>query len=187
MKVMKRLMAVLLAVSLLFALSGCYVISAQKMRRVKGTYRLTQYTVTPKHERREGVTPTTYNYVEDSEHLYKDYLIVTGEGEGYYVHSEKDSTPTVQRVTLSYEYEEGTSKVSYVSYGAADDQNPLTGMKLGVTRGRLNYSRPAFDYTELGTKRPMRTEGVSVSFERVDRATDLSYAEEALGVSLSAE
>ena len=186
MKMMKRLIAVLLAATLLFALSGCYVISAQKMYRVKGTYVLSQYTVTPKHER-DGTTPTTYNYVEDSEHLYKDYLIVTGEGEGYYVHSEKDSAPTVQRVTLSYEYEEDTSKVSYVSYGKADDQNPLTGMKLGVTKGRLNYSRPAFDYTELGTKRPMRTEGVSVRFERVSRKTDLSYAEKELGVTLTAE
>ena len=187
MKTMKRLIAVLLVLSLLFALSGCYVISAQRMRRVKGTYRLSQYTVTPKHERKTGVTAETINYIEDAEHLFEDYLVVTGEGVGYYVHKAAGAEPTVKKVSLSYEYEQDSNKVSYVSYGTVDEQSPLQGMKLGVTRGGLNYTKTAIDYTEPFTKRPMRTEGVSVRFERVDRDTDLDYVEEALGVHFTVE
>jgi hypothetical protein len=160
------------------------MVSGQKMDRVKGTYKLTSYTRIPQYERREGYTPKTINYLTDEDYQYEDYLIVTGNGSGYYVHKDVNTPAYSKEVTLSYQYdEENSSLVEYVVYNDSVSVNASSGVnKLGVTKGYLNYSRPAFDYTELFTKRPMRSEDISVRWERVDKATDLSYVEEELGV-----
>ena len=183
MKLMKRISAVLLLLLLLAALSGCYVISPQRMWRVKGTYRLTGYTVTPSHERREGYTPRTYDYVAGEDYLYEDYLVITAEGRGYYVHKAKDAPATVQEIGLSYTYNsEDSSKVDYVTLGGLTIISlPEGAEKLGVTRDNLGYSKPGINYTEPFTGKEKTTESISVRFERVNRATDLSYVEKQLG------
>ncbi|MBQ8268666.1 MAG: hypothetical protein IJZ24_03155, partial [Clostridia bacterium] len=76
MKTIKRLLSVILIASSMLTLAGCYMISGQKMRNVQGTYKLTTYTYTPKYERKEGYTPRTFNYLEDEEYQYEDYLII---------------------------------------------------------------------------------------------------------------
>lgn len=181
MKVLKRMLAVLLTASLLMTLAGCYLISGQKMKTVKGTYKLTNYTYIPKHE--QGKTPNTVNYLEDEEYLYEEYLIVTGEGRGYYVHKDANTPAYVKEVTLSYRYSaEDSSRVEYVIFNDALTVNSESGKnRLGVNKNTLGYSLPAIDYTELITKRKMRSEDMSVRWEKVDRATDLSYVEEQLG------
>lgn len=183
MKLIKRLIAVVFIITLLSASAGCYMISAQKMRRVKGTYKLTHYTYTPQHERKEGYTPKTTNYVEDEAYRYEDYLVVTGEGRGYYVHKSATEPAYVKEITLSYEYNsEDSSKVDYVIYNDSVTVNSDSGTnRLGVTKNNLGYSKPAFDYTELFTKRPMRSEYISVHWERVSSDTDLSFVEKELG------
>ena len=181
MKTLKRMLAALLAVSLLLALSGCYMISGQRMRSVKGTYRLSAYTWIPKHER--GKTPSTVNYLEDEEYRYEEYLVVTGEGRGYYVHKDANTPAYVKEVTLTYHYSsEDPDKVEYVIWNDALTERKDSGAhKLGVSKNSLGYSLPAFDYTEIITKRKMRSEDLTVRWEKVDRATDLSYVEEQLG------
>lgn len=183
MKTLKRLTCVFLVFLLLFSLSSCYVISGQKMRRVTGTYKLTHYSRTPAHERKNGQTRAATDYVADERYLYEDYLIVTGSGTGYYVHKAVDEEAYVKVVNLSYQYNsEDSSLVEYVMY--TDSANPSTDSglnRLGVNREHLGYSKPAIDYTEPFTKRQMRTEQISVSWDRVDKATDLSYVEELLG------
>ncbi len=183
MKKLKYLLAMMLAVILVFSFSGCYVVSAQKMSNLKGTYKLTYYTRTPKYERREGYVPTTYNYIEDEKYLYEDYLVVTGTGTGYYVHKEAGEEAYSKEVTLSYEYDkEETSKVSYVIYNDALTVNSNSGInRLGVSKNRLNYSLMAIDYTELITKRKMRSEAITVRWEKVSSSTTLSHAEKELG------
>ncbi len=183
MKLVKRLIAVIFIITLLSASAGCYVISGQKMRRVQGTYKLTHYTYIPQYERKEGYTPPTRNYVEDEAYRYEDYLVVTGSGSGYYVHKSATESAYVKEITLSYEYNsEDSSKVEYVIYNDSVTVNSDSGTnRLGVTRSNLGYSKPAFDYTQLITKRPMRSESISVKWERVSSKTDLSYVEEQLG------
>lgn len=183
MKILKKSLIVLLVMSILTSLFGCYTISAQKMSNVKGTYKLTHYTYTPSYERREGYTPTHRNYITDEKYLYEDYLIVTGSGTGYYVHKSADTDAYVKEVTLSYEYsQEDSSKVEYVIFNDSLTVNSTSGInRLGVTRNNLNYSKSAFDYNELFTNRKMRSEDIAVRWEKVDRATDLSYAEAQLG------
>ena len=183
MKIVKRLLAVTLIIAFMLTSVGCYMISGQKMKTVKGTYKLTHYTYTPKYERKEGYTPRTFNYLEDEEYQYEDYLIITGSAMGYYVHKEANSPAYVKEVTLSYEYSsEDSSKVEYVIFNDAISVNENSGFnRMGVTRNSLNYTKNALDYTELFTKRPMRSEAMSVRWEKVSRDTDLEYAEKQLG------
>ena len=182
MKTMKRLIAVLLVATLFFSLAGCTVINPQRMHRVKGTYKLTQYTFSPQGE--DGST-STVDYVLDGDRLYEDYLIVTGEGTGYYVHKSVGADATVTEISLSYQYVEDGKKIGHVSYGNTDMENPHSGISLGVSRNTLAFSQTAIHYVEPFTGRQMSTKGVSVRFERVSRKTDLSYAEKALGVALA--
>jgi len=183
MKKTKGLLILLLALSLLIMSVGCYAVSGQEMDDVKGTYKLTRYTRINKYERKEGYTPKTINYIEDEEYKYEDYLIVTGNNKGYYVHKDAKNSAYAKEVTLTYEYDqEDSSNVEYVIFNDALTVNETSGVnRLGVSGKALNYSKPAFDYTELITKRPMRSEDISVRWEKVDDATDLSYAESKLG------
>lgn len=183
MKRLKYFVTSLLVALVVLMSFGCYMVSGQKMDRVKGTYKLTDYTRIPQYERREGYTPKTINYLTDEDYQYEDYLVVTGSGSGYYVHKDVNTSAYSKEITLSYQYdEENNSLVEYVVYNDSVSVNASSGVnKLGVTKGYLNYSKPAFDYTELFTKRQMRSEDISVRWERVDKATDLSYVEEELG------
>jgi len=177
-KLSKSLLIAALVLLVAMMSFGCYVVSGQTMSKVKGTYKLTRYTYTPKHERRAGYTPTTYDYVEGEKYLYEDYLVVTGTNKGYYVHKDASGTVYSKEITLTYEYDdEDGKKVEYVIYNDAVTVNANSGVnRLGVTGGHLGYSKPAIDYTELFTKRKMRTESISVGWTRVSGTTDLSYA-----------
>ena len=182
MKTIKRLIAVLLVATLLFSLAGCTIINPQRMYRVKGTYKLTQYTFSPQGE--EG-SINTVDYVADEDRLYEDYLIVTGQGTGYYVHKAAGEAATVTEISLSYQYAEGGKKIEYVSYGDTGSESPHGGIRLSVSKHTLAYSKLSISYTEPFTGRKMSTEGISVRFERISSKTDLSYAEKALGVALA--
>lgn len=185
MKNTRKIISALLIVTLLaVSLSGCYIVSGQKMRNVKGTYKLTTYTYTPQHERKSNSTAPSYDYVNDEKYKYEDYLIVTGTSTGYYVHTEAGGDNYIKEITLSYEYDsEDTSKVNYVTYNDSVSVNSDEGgrHRLGVSKNSFNYSKSAFDYTELFTKREMRTESISVRWEKVSSAADLSYISEQLG------
>ena len=183
MKKIKYLLAVLLMTAILVTSVGCYIVSGQKVDKVKGTYKLTRYTYTSQYERKEGYTPTPINYIEDEEYMYEDYLVVTGSGMGYYVHKDVNTPAYAKEVTLSYQYDtENSSIVEYVIFNDALTVNKDSGInRLGVTKNSLNYSKGAFDYTQLITKKQMRSEDISVRWERVDNATDLSYVEKQLG------
>lgn len=185
MKNTRKILSVLLiALLLAVSLSGCYIVSGQKMKTVKGTYKLTTYTYTPSHERKNGQNIIGYDYVNSEEYKYEDYLIVTGGSTGYYVHKDASGDSYIKEITLRYEYDtEDSSKVNYVIYNDSVSVNRDDGgtHRLGVSKDSFNYYKAAFDYTELITKREMRTEELSVRWEKVSRATDLSYVTEQLG------
>lgn len=181
MKKTKLLIALTLVLALLLSMTSCYVISGQRMYRLKGTYKLTRYTYTPKYERKDGVTPLSYDYVNDAEYKYEDYLVITGTGSGYYVHKDAGGEAYVKEITLSYEYsEDKPSKVEYVIFNDSLTVNADEGgyNRLGVAKNNLNYSKAAFDYTTIIGKTPMRSESLSIRWEKVDKATDLSYVNE---------
>ena len=163
MKKIKILLSTMLAVLLVVFTSGCYMINAQKMRKVKGTYELTGYSIT------NGYTDKTTDYI--ATYGYKVYLIVTGDSQGYCVFSDNDTEPYYYTCTLTYHYNaEKTNLVEYVEYSYKG-----TSQKFGVTSEALNFSRPV---VKIGS---VASNGLSVSWKRVDDATDLSYATKQLG------
>ena len=164
MKKLKALLSLFLVTLLLFATTGCYIVQAQKMKRVKGTYELTYYT------RTDGKTSAVTNYIET--YGYKVYLVVTGSSQGYCVYSDNDTAPYYYTCNLSYTYnEENSSLVDYVNYSYnGKSQN------FAVTKGALNFTRPAIKLSEN-----IASDGIDVDWKRVDSATDLSYVEEVLG------
>lgn len=179
MKKLKALFSLILIFSFLVSLSSCYIISAQSMNKLTGTYKLTTYTYTPTYEHKDGVTPKTYDYINDEEYKYEDYLIITGTGTGYYVHKEAGGDNYVKEITLAYEYnQENPSKVEYVIYNDSISKNSDEGgtHRLGVSKKTLNYNKSGFDFTQLITKKKMHSESISVKWEKVDKATDLSFA-----------
>ena len=173
MKLFKATWTALLAMIITVCASGCFMVSGQKMKDVKGTYKLTNYIYTPKYERKEGYTPKTVDYLAD--YGYEVYLIVTGNGNGYYVHKDNETPAYAKQALLSYEYDEDdSSMVEFVSYSL---DYSGTWNKFGVTKNKLNYSKPAFDYTELITKKNMRSESVDKDWQKVSSAIDLSYVQ----------
>lgn len=184
MKKFRILLVALLIIAFAATMTGCYMISGQKMDKVKGTYKLKSYTYTPSYERKEGYTPNSTDYINDEKYLYEDYLIVTGTSTGYYVHKEANAPAYVKEVTLSYEFDvKDSSKVEYVIYNDALTAGNTTndGNRLGVSRSGLNFKRPSLDYTQLFTHKKMRSEYLYVYWEKVDKATDLSYAKKQVG------
>ena len=93
MRKLKCLLSALLIVMLMVLSTGCYIVNGQKMWRVKGTYELTHYTFT------NGKTDTVTDYI--AEKGYKVYLVVTGNGTGYYVHKDDETEAYYREVSLS--------------------------------------------------------------------------------------
>jgi hypothetical protein len=140
-------------------LAGCTFIKSQPMRRVKGTYHLTSYSIT------NGKTGAVTDYLE--KYGYQAYLIVTGDSKGYYVYKDNETSPCKREVFLRYVYnEDETNKVSEVEYSFDGKEFE----HFGVTRDALNYSRPSTYISDN-----WYTNGYSKYWDKVDGATDLSY------------
>lgn len=177
MKKFRIMIVALLIIAFAAMLTGCYVVSGQKMNKLKGTYKLTSYTYTPSYSDKNGYVPATRDYINDERYKYEDYLVITGESMGYYVHKEANAPAYVKEVTLSYEHNaEDSSKIDYVTYkdALAKNQTP-DGSHLGVSGKTLNFSAPSI---HIGSQ---HTRDCYVRWEKVDNATDLSYAKQQLG------
>ena len=172
MKKMKIFLSMLLMVLLMVASAGCYVVQGQRMGKVKGTYELTSY------YRTNGKTNATTNYLETQG--YQVYLVVTGNSSGYLVYKDNDEGVSYYKtLSLTYTYQEESDnklgglfeKVEYVTFQYAGEEQ-----KFGVTSDHLNYSRPAIKLSDK-----IYSDDLGIGWTRVDKATDLSYAEAKLG------
>lgn len=183
MRKTRTLLSLLVIAALILSFASCYFISGQDMEDLEGTYKLTSFTYTPKYERKEGYTPTERDYVNGESFLYEDYLVITGESTGYYAHKDASGQTYVKEVKLSYEYDtEDSDEIEYVTFeDALSSSNDIEVNRLGVNGDVLNYTKSAYDYTTLITQVQMRSESVSVRWEKVSDDTDLSYVKEKLG------
>lgn len=166
-------LAIVTTLLTLFTLSSCMIIQSQRMKDVTGTYELTSYTYTPSYQEGQRV-PATINYIQDRG--YKVYLVVTGNGSGYYVHSDNSTPAYSVPVVLSYEYDqEDSSKVSYVNVKKPDYTDYES---FGVTKDSLNRSTPSITVPGLFGLPGTTTESLHKAWRKVDKATDLSYVKE---------
>ena len=162
-----RILSLVLTLTLVVAFaSSCYIAMGTTMKKAKGTYELTSYSIT------DGKTNEVRNKI--TEDGVKVYLVVTGESRGYYVYQSNDTPAYYREVNLSYEYsEEDSKKLTYVIYrfdGADSDQ------RLGVNAGSMNFSRPAIKLSDK-----IYSDGISMSWKKVSSAVDLSYVTEQMG------
>ena len=176
MKATRFISLLLIFAILTLSLSSCYVIAGQKMRVVKGTYKLTQYTYTPQYEPKDGYVAKTYDYVNGEEYKFEDYLIVTGEARGYYVHKSADGDNYIKEINLRYEYDTvDTRKINYVIYNDSITGDSDTGMhRLGVMRNSFNYSKSAIDFSIPSLGHDVRTESINISWKKITRSDDVS-------------
>ena len=166
---MKKLRYIILSSALLLITvftAGCYVVQAQPMKNVKGTYKLTHYSATYKAKNSSGVvTTTTTDRLAENE--MEVYLVVTGSSTGYCYYKNKDGAYAYE-VRLGYlANEEDSSKFDYVL---------LNDTKLAITQNGLNFSRIPTYIEIFGV--PSSTYGYDVNLQKVDNATNLSYVTE---------
>ena len=148
--------------------SSCYVAMGTTMKKAKGTYELTGYSVT------NGKTNAVTDKI--AQNGIKAYLVVTGESKGYYVYQSNDTPVYFREVYLSYEYsEENTKKVTYVTY-RFEGQSTEDAQRLGVNPDSLIYSRPAIKLSDM-----IYSDGISYSWTKVSSVTDLSFVTSLLG------
>ncbi len=176
---MKKFRSIVVAVCLFLCVTfgaGCYVTNAQPMKKIKGTYKLTQYKTTDKRydENDSVVTTVVDKIVEEGMEVY---LVVTGESTGYYAYKDKETEAYAQEVELYYEASpEDTSEYTFVGYRV----NTYSDFdKFGVTKNRLNKSVPSICMKIKD--RPMYQQGYDKDWEKVSDAIDLSYVSAQLG------
>ena len=167
MKALKFLSLVLILTVVMVFASSCYVTTGTSMKKAKGTYELTGYSIT------NGKTGEVTDKIASDG--IKVYLVVTGEAHGYYIYKDNDTSAYYRDVYLSYEYSEDSNKVISLTY-RFDGQSADDVQKVGVTSGGLNYSRPHIKLSDQ-----VYSNGISMSFKKVSSATDLSFAESQLG------
>ena len=164
-----RIFSLLLTLVLVVAFaSSCYIGTGTTMKKAKGTYQLTGYSIT------DALTNESTDKI--AQNGIQSFLVITGESKGYYVYKSDDTPAFYREVYLSYEYSENDSKrVTYVTY-RFEGQSTDDAQRLGINSGSLNYSRPAIKLSEL-----LHTDGLSYTWTKVSSATDLSFAKEQLG------
>ena len=167
MKTLKIVSLLLLVTVVMVFASSCYVGMGTTMKKAKGTYELTGYSIT------DGKTGTSKDKLAADG--IKSYLVVTGESKGYYVYQDSDTAAFYREVYLSYEYSEDGKTVNYLTY-RFEGQSADAAQRVGINSGSLNYSRPHVKLSEL-----VYSDGISMSWTKVDSAVDLSFAQSQLG------
>ncbi len=167
-----RLLSLMLALGLLItSVTGCSLVKAEKMEKVKGTYKLTNLKITDAETKE-----VTDCIVEKG---YEEYFIVTGEEKGYYVHKDNQTEQAYYReVWLTYEYdEEDSSLVKSVAYRYSQYGNSYE-YRFGVAYGGLNFSKPPYNPQADWLN---ALDGEEWDWKKESDAIDLSYATEKLG------
>ena len=171
--------------TLSFFLVSCYQSKPGYMKDLTGTYELTKYTYRLKDQEADEEKD---NRLKTDQ--IKAYLVISADGTGYYVFKSKDKSLTTEAVRITYDYDtEETNKIREIHYtngmysptGTTSQAIPGNGHEsLGLLfklfSKTLNMTHPAI----LGSKYYS-----SVTYKRVSRKTDLSYASKKIGETLS--
>lgn len=164
-KILSRRFAALTLVVILIlsavAFGGCYRISSAELKYVVGTYKLITYSGQEDLIAAKGI---------------ELYVVIRSDGTGYYAYKDSETAAHIKPVSCRYlEDEEEPGKYSYVEIdfeGNGDYEklaiySKMFEKKLNATKavwkGNLFEGTARVDYT------------VSIVFERVSNATDLSY------------
>ncbi len=176
-KVLLSLMTALFVALCGLSAYGCTMSQPGLMKKLKGTYRLTKF---------------SRNYTNEDEQLdilardkIKAYLVIDGTEFGYMVYSDESSPLSSRQVRTTYIYDGDTEKISQVVYEAEKTEKALFGEeRLGfMSRAEeLNRSTPHLVWENRAFKIDYND---SVVWEKVNKATDLSFVQKELGQTLN--
>lgn len=157
-------MALLIIFSTLL-LSGCYIVDSGKMRAIEGTYELTTYSTRDNRIEARGM---------------QLFIVIKSDGNGYYAYRDND-TP-LHLSEMKCRFTQDTEKSGHYSYVELEFKNSNNWFKLGVNarakqlgsnipkyKGNIFEGTLSVDYYE------------TITFTRVDKATDTSYISDTLG------
>ena len=161
-----------------FTLVSCYVSKPAAMSKLIGTYSLVKYTY--KESEAEG-DPTD----KIKEEGIVAYLVITGEDYGYYVYKDSSSEVIVQKVKVTYVYDEDEPElVKEITYdnGLSIASTPFPGCGKEV----LGLNFRMFSKTLNNTYNAVfgRKFTQSVSYKKVSSKSDLSYASKKMKMEL---
>ena len=161
-----------------FTLVSCYVSRPAAMSKLKGTYALTKYTYKEKDAEGDPIDKIKAEGIVA-------YLVVTGEDYGYYVYKDDASDIIVQKVKVTYVYDdEEPTLVKEITYdnGLSIATTPYPGSGKEV----LGLNFKLFSKTLNNTYNAVfgRNFSQSVSYKKVSSKTDLSYASKKMKAEL---
>lgn len=177
----KKIIGILVAVCLLatlLALTACYVSRPDTIENVAGTYKLAEFTRTPKAETEEEQN----NPDARKEDIIKQkgieaYLIVKADGRGYYIYKDNDKPLYAREVKITFDYDEDNKEqVKEIHYtwdtSITGDGYPGRGKEpLGVNFSKsskqLTYYLPSWDGLLI-----KREYSQQVRYERISSKTD---------------
>ncbi len=169
-KYSRRIASLALAVILMLstlAFSGCYVISSGTIKQVSGTYKLTKYTDKVDRLETDGI---------------ELYLVLSSGSTGYFAYRDNETAGYTR--TVSIRYIEDTEEPGKYSYVEVDFEGKGEYEKFGIYcklfERKLNATRTKWKGNPFeGTLQVDYT--ISIGFERVSSATDLSYVNKHFG------
>ena len=204
---MKKIISTLLITA--FVLFGVFALCACQpgtIEEVEGTYELEIFSrryPDPMPEVAEGETPpeqtyTTVDYMQEAQ--VKAYLVLDKDGVGYAVYQDKDTALFVETVAITFSKNDD-GKISLMNYTNGYAANRTTGVKKEkdpipgrgeeqlYVNARSNGVTLVRDYQIYhavllpGAERPYSQ---SVTYRKVDKATDLSFVNKRLNKTLVA-
>lgn len=159
----KRLLTFALILITVFMATGCYVTKAERISRIVGTYKLTNYTD-------DGV-----NMIEKLG--LEVYLVINNEGKSYYVYKRGEFERTVEEIDVRFiPDEEETNKYAYVEFKRG---NSATWEKYGYFSKSLNRNETKWKGSILDNT--LSSYQVSRNWKRVSSKTNLSFVEDEVG------
>jgi hypothetical protein len=158
---MKRFAIAVTLILVLLLSSGCYTVNAVKLKDVVGTYKITSYTS-------DGTDLIAKKGMEA-------YLVINSSGKSYYVYRDAKTELYVREIQLRLVQDtENPSKYAYVEY-KLDHRSDYE--KLAINKEILNAHSFHYDWRNGSLYQYQDY----ITFEKVNRATDLSYVKKCLG------
>ena len=159
---MKRFALVFtLIITILLSSTGCYMVSAVKLKDLVGTYKISTYTS-------DGTDLIAKKQMEA-------YLVINSGGKSYYVYKDASTELYVREIELRLTQDtENPSKYAYVEY-RLDHQSDYE--KLAINKSVLNAHSFHYDWRNGSLYQYQDY----VTFEKVNKATDLTYVAKCLG------
>lgn len=166
-RILSLTMVLILILSVTAVFSGCYVVRSGKMRQIEGTYQLTIYSGNSDYLTERGMTL---------------YMVLKGDGTGYYAYSSNDTEPHIAELRCRFLNDPDESgkfdyveidfdgRGEYVKFAVNASWNSTNlNSQRAVWKGSLLDGTLGIDYY------------IHSDFSRVDNATDLSYINEKFG------